>query len=178
MHGDSFRVAARYNQSVALLKSRFGQSPTLLQVYSCYMILFRDMSENLISFGRPLDFYVDMLLPRKYLVKLGNTLSDGEWTFQSSQDVFLEEICVFQSVLSMPSTQSHTDIISSCWDQKVHCLASYLRFKEESLQGLPCPIYCDVISQPVKRLEIVHQHNLCFNGIAQCKVSQCTSRNR
>ena len=152
-----------YNQSVTLLKDRFGQPHKLIAAHMQALLhlskpsntlaslqLFHDSVEghvrSLTSLGKPLDSYADMLLsvileklPGETRKHLARERTDGEWTFQSLQDAVLKEIRVFESVF--PAI-SHTHSVIPCWDQKNHYSTSCRRPQEESLhilQGLPCP---------------------------------------
>jgi len=122
-----------YNQSVTLLKSRFGQSHKLIAAHMQALLHLPKPSNtlaslqsfhgsveghvrSLISLGKLLDSYVDMLLlviqeklPRKHLAR---EHPDNEWTFQSLQDAILKQICVFEAVLNVSSAPSYTPTVS------------------------------------------------------------------
>jgi len=127
-----------YNQSVALLKNRFGQPQKLMAAHMQALLhlpkpantlrnlqLFHDSVEGHVrsftSLSKPLDSYADMLvsvnlekLPDKIKKHLTRECTNVEWTFQSLQDAIYREICVFESIAF--STISHTHSIISCWE--------------------------------------------------------------
>ena len=195
-----------YNQSMTLLKNRFDQPHKLIAVHMQALLhlpkpsntlaslqLFHDSVEghvrSLTSLGKPLDSYADMLLsvileklPGETRKHLARERTDGEWTFQSLQDAVLKEIRVFESVLNMPSPPSHTPTASfHAGTRRITTRQAAGDLKKRVCvycKGSHASIDCDVVPQPSKRLEIVCQHNLCFNCLARHKMSQCTSRNR
>ena len=89
---------------------------------------------------------------------------------------------MFESVLNMPSPPSHTPTASfHAGTRRITTQQAAGDFKKRVCiycKGPHASIDCEVVPQPSKRLEIVRQHNLCFNYLARHKVSQCTSRHR
>ena len=194
-----------YSQSVALLKNRFGQPYKLVNAHLQTLLhlpnpsntlaslqLFHDSVEghirSLTSLGKSIDSYGDLLvsvilekLPSETRKHLARECTDSEWTLRELQDAIFKEIRVFESGLHMPSQTSCTPTATFYTGSRRapnQPTTGDVTKKRTCIfcKGSHAPQACEVVNEPLKRLEIVQQQNLCFNCLAHHKVSQCSSK--
>ena len=186
LQGDASRVVAgfpltntSYNQSVALLKNRFGQPHKLVNAHLQALLhlpnpsntltslqLFHDSVEghirSLASLGKSTDSYGDLLvsvilekLPNETRKHLARERADSEWTLRELQDAILKEICVFESGLHMPLQSSRTPTASLYTGTRRIATqpASGAVIKKRNCtfcKGSHTSTDCDIITEPLK----------------------------
>ncbi|XP_070550376.1 uncharacterized protein [Ptychodera flava] len=187
--GQTHKLVSAYMRALWEIRQPRDKVEDLRQFYDILESYIRGLE----SLGKVQDSYGDLLvpviidkIPGRIRTLITREHGDKEWRLQDLRTAILKEIHAAEAGTSSGQTTDVTDPQPTAAFLVKNNHRSPSQQKAISLKSRPCvfckashsPTVCAVVTDPVKRMEIVKRDLLCFNCFGTHKAAVCTSKFR